>query len=140
MSFRSCSSDSPISFGLSVTRPTRSNSLRAPWDSLVYAAVIVTVATLAVTGTLVTVTSSAGRWRLLALAPLGAVGFLWWVLIFYGQATSGIGGGSNRDVIAEFAGQPIYVPLMTALTLLIGLPLVVPWVRAQTRSSKDMTH
>lgn len=116
------------------------DSLRIPWDSLIYGAVIVMVATLAVTGTLAVVTSSAGRWRLLALAPLGAVGFLWWVLIFYGQATSGIGGGSNRDLIAEFAVQPIYVPVMTALTLLIGLPLVVPWVRAQKRFSRGATH
>jgi len=107
------------------------NSLRLPWDSLIYGAVIVTLVTLTASGTLAVLTSPAGRWRLLAVGPLIAVGFLWWVLVFFGQASVGLGAGTSRDVVAEFASQQSYVPIMTVLTSLIGLPLVVPWFRAR---------
>ena len=107
------------------------NLLRLPWDSLIYGAVIVTLVTLTASGTLAVLTSPAGRWRLLVIGPLVAVGFLWWVLVFYGQASVGLGAGTSQDVIAEFASQPSYVPIMTLLTFLIGLPLVVPWLRAR---------
>jgi hypothetical protein len=102
------------------------DSLREPWDSLIYGAIVVSLVALAVTSSLAVVASAAGWWRLLRLGPLVAVGFLWWVLAFYGQASVGIGAGTDRDVISQLASQPSYAPVMTALTMLTGLPLVVP--------------
>ena len=107
-------------------------TMTMPWDSLIYGAVIVSLVLGAITAALAVASSSAGRWRAFAVAPALAVTFLWWVLVFYGQASVGLGGGNSRDVIAEFASQPTYVPVMSVLTLLIGLPLVIPWVRAHS--------
>lgn len=107
------------------------DSMTMPWDSLIYGAVIVSLVLVTITGLIAVASSSAGRWRALAVAPLLAVGFFWWVLVFHGQASTGLGGGTDRDVIAEFASRPTYVPVMTVLSLLLGAPLVIQWLRAR---------
>lgn len=109
------------------------DTMQFPWDSLIYAAVLLSVLATTVTGAIAVATSGSGRLRGLALIPIAALAFFSWILFIYGQTSTD--GSRSRDVIAEVASQPRYVPILAILAVLVGLPVLANLMRSRRASS-----
>jgi hypothetical protein len=110
-------------------------AIRQPWVGW---GILLTVAGLALTAVTLgarVLVEPLGWSRVLALPPALAVVFLWTILLFYG-----LGGGAccvptpPADVGTLLYSAPNYAALLIVVTLLIGLPLALPRLRARARA------
>ena len=107
-------------------------AIRQPWSGLGIDLAVVGAAATAITLAARVLLEPLGRSRLLGVPPAAVTALLWGLLIFLGLGSGGACCGPNYPGIGtELYSAPLYAGLLIAATLLIGLPLALPRLRAR---------